>query len=439
MKKIILFLGIFALILACSLDTSEIPSLEVGQDFADSDVRVISLDTFTVAVSTMRFDSIVTSGTDRILVGQYVDSFFGEVKATNFMELSPPVYELPSDAELDSVGLVLGYDGYFYNDTIIQSTLNVHLLTDDLRDEDGFFYNTSEISFDSVPLATYTYLPEPKDEDSLFIKLPQDFGLSLFEGIRDNDINNLDELLETFQGISIRPGVMDNSSIIGFSSNGSRSYIRFFYRIPQEFDDEEGSLDFVVQENLSEPKIFNNIQNTLSNSVLDTLIDQEINLPSPRSNNRSFIQAGTGYAARIQFPTIKQLFDIPGQGTILSATLQLKPPPSTYNDNLPIRDSLTILLVNQNNRITEQLFFGGEPVFGVVNEQLKEFDELIYEIPIGVYVDRELNETNLVDDAFIVYPPEFGQSVDRVILEGEESQDFKATLIITYAIYDEDE
>ena len=78
-------------------------------------------------------------------------------------------------------------------------------------------------------------------------------------------------------------------------------------------------------------------------------------------------------------------------------------------------------------------------MFGVVNEELEEFDELIYEIPIGVYVDRELNETNLVDDAFIVYPPEFGQSVDRVILEGEESDDFKATLILIYGIYDEDE
>ncbi|MEM9362361.1 MAG: DUF4270 family protein [Bacteroidota bacterium] len=439
MRKITLSLGLFGLILACSLDTSEIPTLEVGQDFADSNVRVISLDTFTVAVSTMRFDSIITSGADRILVGQYVDNFFGEVSASNYMELSPLIYELPTDAELDSVGLVLGYDEYFYNDTISPSNLNVHLLTDDLRNSDGIFYNTSEIPFDSVPLATFTYLPEPIDEDSLFIKLPFDFGLSLFEGIRDDDINNVEELRETFLGLTIRPGLNDNSSIIGFSSSAERSYIRFFYRIPQEFDDEEETLDFVIQDDLAEPKIFNNIKNRNSNSVLDTLIDQEINLPSPLSENRSFIQAGTGYASRIQFPSIKQLFDIPGEGTILSATLQLKPPPSTYNDNLPIRDSLAIFLVDQNNRITEQLFFGGQPVFGIINEELEEFDELIYQIPVGVYVDRELNETNLVDDAFIVLPPEFGQSVDRVILEGEEGEDFKATLILTYGIYAEDE
>ena len=95
--------------------------------------------------------------------------------------------------------------------------------------------------------------------------------------------------------------------------------------------------------------------------------------------------------------------------------------------------------MDQNNQITEQLLFGGRPVYGTINEESKEFDELIYEIPIGAYVDRELNETNFVDDAFIVYPPEFGQSVDRLILEGENSEDFKAVLVLTYAIYDEDD
>lgn len=439
MRRFIFSSGLFVLILACSIDTSEIPTLEVGQDFADSNVRVILLDTFTVAVSTMRFDSIITSGTNRILVGQYKDSFFGNVKASSFLELSPPLYDLPSDAELDSVGLVLGYDRYFYSDTTRTSHLNIHLLLDDLRTDDDIFYNTSKIPFDSIPLITQIYLPEPQDEDSLFIKLPFAFGEPLFEGIRDNDINDVEELRETFRGITIQPGNDDDSSVIGFSSNSSRSYIRFFYRIPQEFDDVESTLDFAIQTNALEPKIFNRIQNSLFDPVLDTLIDQEINLPSVQSNNRSFIQSGTGYASRIQFPTIKQLFDIPGEGTILSATLRLKPPPSTYNDNLPIRDSLTILLVDQNNRITEQLFFGGQPVFGVVNQELEEFDDLIYEIPIGVYVDRELNETNFVDDAFIVYPPEFGQSVDRVILEGEEGDDFSASLVLTYAIYDEDE
>ena len=426
-------------LLACSLDTSEIPSLEVGQDFADSNVGVFSIDTFTVEVSTIKVDSIVTSGTNRILIGQYLDSLFGQIRSSSYMELTPVSYDLPDDAELDSVGLVLGYDGYFYSDTTLVSKLDLFLLTDDLRVDGNFFYNTTLIPFDTLGLASVDYVPEPMDEDSIFIKLPLEFGEALFNDIRDNDINNVDELTQVFQGITIQPGSNDNTSIIGFSTNSNNTYLRFFYRIPQEFDDDEDSFDFIIQTNSLEPKVYNNIRSDVSGLILDTLVDQEINLSSKSSNNQSFIQSGVGYASRIQFPTIKKLFDIPGEGTILSATLRLKPPPSTYTDILPIRDSLTINLVDQNNQITEQLFFGGQPVYGTINEASKEFDELIYEIPIGAYVDRELNETNFVDDAFIVYPPEFGQSVDRLILEGENSADFKATLVLTYAIYDEDD
>ncbi|TAI47199.1 DUF4270 family protein [Flagellimonas allohymeniacidonis] len=436
MRSIFWAILLFVFVLACSTDTSDIPTLEVGQDFADSNVRLVSIDTFTVEVSTFRFDSIITSGTDRVLVGQYQDSFFGKVRSSSFFELSTSDYNLPDDAELDSIGLVLGYNTYFYNDTLALSEINVHLLNDEVRIRDDFFYNTSTIAFDSIPLQTITFTPEPIDEDSLYIPLPFDFGEVIFDGILDNTINSTEDLREIFEGFTIQPGRDDNSSVIGFSSNLESTYLRFFYRIPDEFDDVEETFDLFIQE-FEGPKVFNNIQSDISGTVLDTLTDQEINLPSTRSNNRSFIQSGTGYATRIQFPTIKKLFDIPGTGTILNATLQIKPPPNTYDDNVPIRDSLSINLIDQNNVITEQLFFGGQPVFGIIDRERREFDELVYEIPIGVYIDRELNETNIVDDAFVVFPPDYGQSVDRIVIEGEKSEEFSATLILTYAIYEE--
>ncbi|MEL6304467.1 MAG: DUF4270 family protein [Bacteroidota bacterium] len=437
MKKLCISLGLTALVVACAVDTSEIPTLEVGQEFVDSNVRVVTTDTFTVAVTTFKFDSIVTSGTDRLLVGQYPDEYFGQVKTGTYMELAPLTYSLPSDAELDSVGLVLGYDNYFYNDTTQLSVLNIHELLDELRVSDNVFYNTSSIDFEPTPLFSYSFFPEPIDEDSLFIKLPMEFGEPLFSRIQENTVNSVDELRESFKGFTIQPGESDASSVIGFSANPNRSYLRFFYSIPDEFDDIEETYDFVIS--LSGlPKVFNAIESNVTGLPLDTLIDEEINLPSSLSNNRGYVQSGIGYVTRIQFPTIKQLFDIPGQGTILSAVLQLKPSPGTYTDLTPIRDSLIINLIDQNNRITERLFFGGEPVYGIINEQLEEFDELIYEIPIGVYLDRELNETNEIDDAFVVFPPEFGRSVDRILLEGEDSEDFRAKLILTYAIYDED-
>ncbi len=428
---------LFLFVVSCSFDNSDIPSLEVGQDFADSNVRLLSIDTFTVEVSTFKFDSIITSNSDRILVGQYSDEFFGQVRSSSYFELTPSVYDLDNEAVLDSVALILAYDEYFYNDTTQVSEFNIYELDEEVRTRDDFFFNTSRLSFDTVPLATKVFFPEPFDEDSLHISLPFEFGEELFELILENDINDDDELREVFKGFSIQPGTDDNSSIVGFSTDINRSYLRFFYSIPNEFDDIEETYDFAIRETAAEPKTFNNIQSEVSGSVLDTLIDQEINLSSTVSDNRSFIQAGSGYVTRIQFPTIKSLFDVPGTGTILNATLEIKPPDNTYNDLLPIRDSLNINLIDQNNVITEQLFFGVDPVFGTIAEEGKEFNELVYEIPIGVYIDRELNETNIIDDAFVIFTPDFNKTVDRIVLEGEESSEFSAKLVLTYAIYDE--
>ena len=275
------------------------------------------------------------------------------------------------------------------------------------------------------------------EDDSLHISLPLEFGQNIFDLILDNDINNDEELREVFKGFSIQPDENDDASVLGFSTSVDRTYVRFFYRIPEEFDDTEETLDLSIREFAQEPKIFNNIQSNVSGTVLDTLTDREINLLSTDSDNRRFIQSGSGYATRIQLPTIKSIFDIPGTGTILSAILEIKPPPNTYNDLVPIRDSLNINIIDQNNTITEQLFFGGQPVYGIIDEEKEEFNELIYQIPIGVYVDRELNETTIIDDAFIIFPSEFNSSVDRIILEGEESLDFSTRLILTYAVYDE--
>ena len=294
-----------------------------------------------------------------------------------------------------------------------------------------------KIPFESIPMASKSFFPEPLDEDSLHISLPLEFGQNIFDLILDNDINNDEELREVFKGFSIQPDENDDASVLGFSTSVDRTYVRFFYRIPDEFDDTEETLDLSIREFAQEPKIFNNIQSNVSGTVLDTLTDREINLLSTDSDNRSFIQSGSGYATRIQLPTIKSIFDIPGTGTILSAILEIKPPPNTYNDLVPIRDSLNINIIDQNNTITEQLFFGGQPVYGIIDEEKEEFNELIYQIPIGVYVDRELNETTIIDDAFIIFPSEFNSSVDRIILEGEESLDFSTRLILTYAVYDE--
>ncbi|WP_271783089.1 DUF4270 family protein [Aquimarina algiphila] len=427
------------LTIACS-EEEDIPTLEVGQDFTSSNVRVISIDTFTVELSTYKIDSITTSSPSRILVGQYIDEIFGITIAKSYMELTPESYSIPNDAKLDSIALILNYDNYFYNDTLKTSSINVHLLKDEVRPEDDVFYNTSTIPYEEAPIATKNYKPEPIREDSLHISIPIDIGQTLFDKIQEGDINDKEELRNELKGFALLPGELDNSSIIGFSTDNTVTYLRFFYTLEDsEFEDDEQTFDLGINVSESFPTYFNNIQSNTDGTFFTTLTDQEINLSSTESNNRSYIQAGVGIITKIQFPTIKKIQEIPGTGTIVDATLRIKSPLQVYSNILPIRDSLFVNNIDQNNNIGNQLANGTNNVFATIDESDKEFNEIVYEIPIGAYLESEISEAPEIDNGIAIFPQNFNDTVNRIVLEGENSTDFEAQLIITYAIYGKDE
>ncbi|MEO1010820.1 MAG: DUF4270 family protein [Bacteroidota bacterium] len=437
MKKVLLVFGIFASVLGCSVDTSDFPTLEVGQEFVNTNVRILVVDTFTVKLSTIKFDSINTSSSNRLLFGRYTDEFMGDVISQPYFELSSTNYNIPNDAEFDSISLILGYDGYFYNDTTLVSQLNVHELNERVRPEEDVFYNTSTLGFDTVPLVTRRFRPEPFDEDSLHITMPREFGEPIFDLIRENEIDDLTDLRDAFKGFTLRPDKSDNTSIIGFSRDREETYLRFYYSVPQEFEEESEFFDLSINPFSEDPSAFNHIVSQLSQSPLEELTDQEIELPSTASSDLSFIQSGTGYATKVSFPSIRNIFEIPGTGTALTATLELKPPRSSYNELQPLRDSLNIDVVDVNNVITETLVNGAGQVLGRIIGENEEFSDATYQLPVGIYIDRKLLEPRIVEDALVLYTPDYNSSINRVVLQGEENEDFEATLTLTYAIYEE--
>lgn len=444
MGKFLCFLMLLLGIIACSVDASDIPTLEVGQDFTTSNVRVLVLDTFSVKLSTIKFDSINTSDSNRLLVGKYNDEYLGTIECNSYFELTAATtenatapYTLPDDATLDSVALILGYDRYFYNDTTLVSHINVHLLSEEVEPDDGAFFNTSELEYDSLPLISRRYRPEPFDEDSLHISLPLEFGNNLFRLIQQNDINDNEDLRDNFKGFALVPEKSDNTSVIGFSKESERTYLRFFYSVPEEFEDEERFLDFAINPFPQAPNAFNKIWNVSADSLLNALSDQEDELPTSGNNDLSYIQSGTGYATKVDFPSIRSIYDIEGTGTVLSALLRLKPLRSSHDERTYLRDSLNVNVLDQNNVVTRVIRTGEGVVIGKITGANEEFSDVVYEVPVGVFVDQKLNETVITEDALLLFTKDFNQTVDRVILQGENNRDFEARLEITYAIYDE--
>ncbi|WP_299117423.1 DUF4270 family protein [uncultured Winogradskyella sp.] len=428
-KQIALALCGIIILVRCS-EPDNVPTLTVGEDFTNTNIRVLSIDTLEVSLSTMKFDSIITSNSQRLLFGRYEDSNFGNIRASSYFELTSNIFFVDDEAVLDSVGLVLNYDNYFYNDTTQTITINVHKLLDRLDSENGNLYNTSEFDYEPIPLASQSFIPEPS-RDSLYVALPFQFGQEIFQGIQDNELEDTESLAQILKGITIQPDNSDNGSIIGF--NVTESHVKLYYTIPNELEDEEEELELII--NLFDTNTyFNNIKSDVSDLPLELINDQENILSSTESNNFSYLQAGIGYVTRIEFPSIKRLKEIPGTGTILNATLEIKPSNDSYSDIRPISDILFLYLVNQNNDLTSQISNNIDFITASLVRENQEFGDIIYSVPVLEFVDRKFLEQPETEDALVLLPPEFNSTINSIQFNDAFNNDFEAKLVLTYAI-----
>ena len=86
---------------SCS-DISDL-TYEVGEDFVDSSTRMYFIDSLTVESSTFKFDTLVVSSANRLLIGSYKDEYFGNVKSETYSELINNIFDIDEDAKFDSI------------------------------------------------------------------------------------------------------------------------------------------------------------------------------------------------------------------------------------------------------------------------------------------------------------------------------------------------
>lgn len=437
MNKKFCFLGIIAILAACSTDALNDSDFLAGETFTDSNIRVMLLDTITVQTSTMKFDSIGTSEATRMLVGKYSDPVFGTMRSASHIEFLPESYTVDSEAQYDSIVFVLKYDNYYYNDTLKTNTIVLKELVKELKPEGDTFYNSSFVESSEEVVGSVAYTPRPLGSDSLNINISDTLGAALFEALQQKTIVNSEEFTDFFKGFSVQPAESDNGSIIGFSL--ASSYMRLYFSETEEDGLVEDYLDFQINTSDSPVHFFNRITSEDPNDYLKSLTNQEMNINSSVSNNQSFIQSGIGIATRIQFPHIKSVHDIGGKGTLLDAVLKIKPAIGSYNDKLMLRDTLNVYLVDRNNDLTEQLFVGGvAAVQAILNRDNQEFNDIYYEIHLSSYIEKLLVTDMDTEEALILLPDNYNATVDRFVMNGNTNADYPTTLELTYAIYDED-
>ncbi len=442
MRKFILILLFVLSLFSCGTDT-DTGEFTVGSDYLALSNKVVLIDTVTVDMSTINFDSLATSNRSRILIGNYDDPIFGKVKSDSYFQLSTSTYALTSvgsDTEsvnyvFDSISMILKYDRYYYGDTTRVQTFNIHRLTQRVKPntEDDNFYNNSTLSYSPESLGTISYRPRPLQKDSINIQMSKEFGEALFLKIKKREITDYDSFTEYLKGLVLVPDTGNSSSAIGFSVSTSK--VRLYYSKYQA-DDEADSyiLDFQI---LDATKQFNSISSDKTGTILQNLPISTSKLSSTLTNNQGYIQSGTGVACRVDFPNIKQFKNISTNGAIVDAELILKPVNNSYSEKYPLADSLTVYVGDNLNRISGSLVnSAGTAVYGKLSQKSDEFNENVgYSVSIGAFLQKEMLKESDSRSSLILTLPGIAQSVNRLVLGDQKHLNNKIQLKIYYISY----
>lgn len=412
----------------------------VGSDYLSVNNKVLLIDTLTVNVSTINFDSLVTSNRSRILIGNYTDPILGKVKSESYFELTPDSYTLGSSSDtetvnyvFDSISMILKYDRYYYGDTTKVQTISIHQLTQKVKPnlDDDSFYNNSTLNYNTNSIGSRTFHPKPIGKDSVNIQMDASFGKNLFDKLKHNEITSVDEFNDYFKGIVIKPSTTNSSNVVGYTT---ACVMRMYYKQANSNSEDTYTKDFTIAD---VSKQFNNISLDKTGTILQNLPDSRNKLASELTNNSAFIQSGTGVACRVDFPFVKQLKYISEKGVIVDAELIIKPIKNSASALYPIKDSLQVYECDHLNRISKILTNSdGSQMLAKLNTTPDEFNENIgYKINIGSFLYQEMMKTSGTKSSLIFTFPNIAKGVNRIVLGNQKNSENKLQLKIYYISY----
>ncbi|GAL78924.1 hypothetical protein JCM19274_3482 [Algibacter lectus] len=138
---------------------------------------------------------------------------------------------------------------------------------------------------------------------------------------------------------------------------------------------------------LNSTNSFHNVSSDYTGTYFSDLESEETQLFSTDTDDNSFSQSGTGLATRIDIPYVERINDIEGNGSILNASLKISIKQNSSTDNLSIRDSLSVFLIDRKGDIYSTLTnAAGETTYGLLEAYDEEFKTLTYSIPVTYFL-----------------------------------------------------
>lgn len=392
----------------------------VGDDFVYDDANVIYVDTVKVYSSTMIMDSVITSGSGRLLTGSETDPYLGTTSVISQMHFSyqgGSATEIDRASNADSIYIELTYDGYYEGDTTQLQTIEVYELADYLEPKDLYgvdgdvFYNTTPIRYigeddKSKMLGEINFHPRPTNNTKEYIRLSDEFRDRLFNYIIEtNEPTNESYFLNSeLAGLVFTPGDTPNGQYVGFStqdnysempSDGESSEPTVENVVPRliiHYKDENGDFQELIFNMTLEPYQYNYYKTDRTGAMLEEL-EPRVPISTSETEERMHIQAGTGVYGMIDFSRM-DMFHHFGLGTIASAQLAIRPTEGTYEyDGSALPEQLGVYILDRQYDIESQLtdLSGTSLVYANLYRDYDDEDNTEYTIDVTNFVREEFN------------------------------------------------
>jgi hypothetical protein len=312
LKGILLAAGLLTLtFLSCKKSPAEL-GIEI---LPPSDtVGIKSVDTVTVYAYSMINDSVRTDESTAGLYGAIMDPVFGKTTASFYTQLclSNEGVKFGTNPVLDSLILVLYYDGYSGDTTTLQR-IRVYEMSQDIVYDSSYFSNQSVGTYD-IELADQYFAPTPhdsvtvwgkKDAPHLRINLSAKtnyLGNKLLEAPQ-SILNSNAEFIKFMKGLYVKCEPVDSKgAFLHFTTSAPYSKMVVYFK--NESSGDSLHYDFVINGTAARFTHFDHF------GYLDAspaFRQQVINHDTNMGKDRLYLQAMAGVKIRLRLPYIRDL------------------------------------------------------------------------------------------------------------------------------------
>ena len=431
-------------LLFVSLSSCRKPEEDLGLDLLPGDPLGLVIDTVQLHAYTVKDTVVRTSALSRNLLGSYLDTEFGLLRAGVVTQLRLSANNIGSgqigaNLEPDSLVLSLAFDGinYAYGNLNAQ-VFRVHELAEDLS-VDSLYYtdDVPEVQGeDLVALRGGRITPQPLagpviGGDTLLpqlrIPLSNTLARRLLDAFGTPALADNTAFLQFFKGLCI---TVDNGSQLPFESGllylnllNTASKATLYYRDVVNAPDEQRSLDLLINQNC--------VRYTVVERDLDQALTGGLNAALADTNTNAattYVQALGGMRTVLRMPGIGSLA---GEGRVLAKAELVVPVKGSYYPLLAPPSQLFIFRKDEDGAdafLPDQL--GG---IGAIDGTYNASDR-VYRFNITRYVQQVLNGT-LEEGRLMLVPGSSGVSANRAVLAGPADASAPMRLRLTFTTF----